>query len=140
LTLPVEIRELLLESWNHKRNSVERVGIWHPFIVGRSGGAGRLASRRLGRGVAGGALADVVTLQRRRAGAQSGEDEEGLFLDTIAEYQWARDVAGLAATTLDRLVKPIIEVCDHFGLPPWRLTPRHIDSYFAGSGRRGGRR
>lgn len=81
-------------------------------------------------------LADVVALQRRTALAAGDGDEEALFLDTIAEYQWARDVAGLAATTLDRLVKPIVEVCEHFGLAPWRLTPRQVDSYFAGVGRR----
>ncbi len=61
-------------------------------------------------------LADVITLQRRKSAALSDGDEESFFLDTVAEYQWARDAAGLAATTLDRLVKPIIEVCQHYGL------------------------
>lgn len=82
-------------------------------------------------------LAEVVTLQRRRAAELSAGDEEGFFLDTVAEYQWARDVAGLAATTLDRLVKPIIEVCEHYGVVAWRLSPRQVDMYFAGPGKRG---
>jgi integrase/recombinase XerC len=82
-------------------------------------------------------LADVITLQRRRSAAVSDGDEESFFLDTVAEYQWARDAAGLAATTLDRLVKPIIEICQHYGLVAWRLTPRQVDLYFAGPGKRG---
>ena len=81
-------------------------------------------------------LADVVTLQRRKDAAVSDGDEESFFLDTIAEYQWARDAAGLAPATLDGLTKPILEVCQHYGLPPWRLTPRHVDKYFAGVGKR----
>jgi integrase/recombinase XerC len=32
-------------------------------------------------------LADVVTLQRRRAAEAHAEDEEGLFADTLAEYR-----------------------------------------------------
>jgi integrase/recombinase XerC len=64
-------------------------------------------------------------------------DDESFYLDTVAEYQWARDAAGLAATTLDRLVKPIIEICQHYGLVAWRLTPRQVDLYFAGPGKRG---
>jgi integrase len=82
-------------------------------------------------------LADVVTLERRRAAAISVGDEQSFFLDTLAEYQWARDVAGLAASTLDQLVKPVIEVCQHYGVVPWRLTPRQVDRYFAGPGKRG---
>jgi integrase/recombinase XerC len=82
-------------------------------------------------------LADIITLQRRQAAALSDGDEESFFLDTVAEYQWARDAAGLAATTLDRLVKPIIEICQHYDLVPWRLTPRQVDMYFAGPGKRG---
>jgi hypothetical protein len=39
-------------------------------------------------------LADVVTLQRRRQAKLSVQDEQSLFVDTIAEYQWARDAAG----------------------------------------------
>ena len=81
-------------------------------------------------------LADVVTLQRRKDAAVSDGDEESFFLDTIAEYQWARDAAGLAPATLDGLTKPVLEVCQHYGLPPWRLTPRHVDKYFAGAGKR----
>jgi integrase/recombinase XerC len=79
-----------------------------------------------------------MTLQRQRAG-QAPSDDEGLFFaDTLAEYQWARDVAGLAPSTLERLTRPVIEVCEHFGLMPWKLTPRHIDQYFAGPGKRAG--
>jgi len=81
-------------------------------------------------------LADVVTLQRRKDAMVSDGDEESFFLDTIAEYQWARDAAGLAPATLDGLTKPILEVCQHYGLAPWRLTPRHLDKYFAGAGKR----
>ena len=82
-------------------------------------------------------LADVATLQRRKAAEVSDGDEESFFLDTLAEYQWARDAAGLAATTLDRLTKPVLEICEHYGLAPWRLTPRQVDKYFAGVGKRG---
>lgn len=81
-------------------------------------------------------LAEVVTLQRRR-GRASGGDEESFFLDTLAEYQWARDVAGLAASTLDRLVTPVIEICDYYGVVAWRLAARQVDAYFAGPGKRG---
>jgi hypothetical protein len=41
-------------------------------------------------------VADVVTLQRRAAATIRDGDEEGFFQDTIAEYVWARDVAGLS--------------------------------------------
>jgi integrase/recombinase XerC len=43
---------------------------------------------------------------------------------------------GLAPSTLDGLTKPVIEVCEHYGVPPWRLTPRQVDMYFAGTGKR----
>ncbi|GAA3250984.1 hypothetical protein GCM10010532_097960 [Dactylosporangium siamense] len=79
-------------------------------------------------------LADVLTLDRRRAAG--GGDEQAMFLDTVAEYQWARDVAGLAPSTLERLVGPVLEVCEHFEVVPWRLTARDVDRYFAGPGRR----
>ncbi len=52
------------------------------------------------------------------------------------EYLWARDVAGLAPTTLHRQVQPVVEVCDFYDLPPWQITPRHLDQYFAGVGKR----
>jgi integrase/recombinase XerC len=81
-------------------------------------------------------LADVVTLQRCKDAAVSDSGEESFFLDTIAEYQWARDAAGLAPATLDGLTKPVLEVCQHYGLAPWRLTPRHVDRYFSGAGKR----
>jgi integrase/recombinase XerC len=81
-------------------------------------------------------LADVVTLQRRKAAEVTADDEQSFFLDTVAEYQWARDTAGLAAATLDGLTKPIIEICQYYGLVPWQLTPRQVDKYFAGVGKR----
>ena len=81
-------------------------------------------------------LANVVTLQRRRVAEVSDGDERSFFVDTLAEYQWARDAAGLAATTLDRLTKPVLEICEHYGLVAWRLTPRQVDQYFAGAGKR----
>src|SRR6266508_38305 len=82
-------------------------------------------------------LAEVVTLQCRRAAEVSVGDEQSLFVDTLAEYQWARDVAGLAASTLDKLIQPIVEICQYYGVVPWRLTPRQVDRYFAGPGKRG---
>lgn len=81
-------------------------------------------------------LADVVTLQRRRRARISVQDEESFFVDTLTEYQWARDAAGLAASTIDQLVKPVIEVCDFYGTVPWQLSPREVDKYFAGPGKR----
>jgi integrase/recombinase XerC len=81
-------------------------------------------------------LADVVTLQRRRQARLSAQDEESFFVDTLSEYQWARDAAGLAPSTLNNLIKPVIEVCDYYGVVPWRLTPREVDRYFAGPGKR----
>ncbi|MEC3997133.1 site-specific integrase [Actinacidiphila sp. DG2A-62] len=81
-------------------------------------------------------LADVVTLQRRRQARISVQDEESFFVDTLTEYQWARDAAGLAASTIDQLVKPVIEVCDFYGTVPWQLSPREVDKYFAGPGKR----
>lgn len=86
-------------------------------------------------------LADVVTFGRQRAAqAASDDEEERFFADTLAEYQWARDVAGLASPTLARLTRPLIEVCEHYVLVPWRLTPRHVDRYFAGPASGPGRR
>ncbi|MFD9595307.1 hypothetical protein ACFWA9_21500 [Kitasatospora sp. NPDC059973] len=72
-------------------------------------------------------LADVVSIQRRAAAGASGEDAEAFFHDTLMEYVWARDVAGLAPTTLHNLVKPVIELCDFYDLYPWQITPRHLD-------------
>jgi integrase len=81
-------------------------------------------------------LADVVTPERRGQSRMSAQDEESFFVDTLEEYQWARDAAGLAPSTLHHLVKPVIEVCEHYGTVPWRLTPREVDKYFAGAGKR----
>lgn len=66
----------------------------------------------------------------------SAEDEESFFVDALTEYQWARDSAGLAPSTIDQLIKPVIEVCDFYGTVPWHLTPREVDKYFAGPGKR----
>lgn len=78
----------------------------------------------------------MLTLQRQGAAFTDAGDEVAFFLDTVAEYVWARDVAGLAATTLQKLVQPVIEVCDFYESVPWRLTPRQVDYYFAGPGKR----
>jgi hypothetical protein len=66
----------------------------------------------------------------------STQDEESFFVDALTEYQWARDSAGLAPSTIDQLIKPVIEVCDFYGTVPWHLTPREVDKYFAGPGKR----
>jgi hypothetical protein len=58
-------------------------------------------------------LSDVLLLQRRYAGGADEEGEQLFFMDTLVEYRWARDVAGLASSTLDGLTKPVIEVCDY---------------------------
>lgn len=63
-------------------------------------------------------LADVVTFGRQRTAQAPPDDAERFFADTLAEYQSARDVAGLAPSTLERLTRPVIEVCEHFGLVP----------------------
>ena len=81
-------------------------------------------------------LDGAVTFGTRRGGRVAVDDERSLFLDTLAEYVWARDVAGLSAGTLDRLTQPVIEVCEHYGAVPWRLTPRQVDLYFVGPGKR----
>jgi hypothetical protein len=79
-------------------------------------------------------LADVFTLHRGRTVA-GARDERAYFFDTLAEYQWARDTAGLMPNTIDQLVKPVIEVCEFYDLVPWRLVPRDLDRYFAGPGK-----
>lgn len=81
-------------------------------------------------------LADVVAIQRRRTAAALPEDEAGFFFETLVEYQWARDAAGLAPSTLGQLLKPMVEICGHYETVPWRLTPRDVDRYFAGVGKR----
>lgn len=81
-------------------------------------------------------LADVQVLQRRAAAQTDAVDEQGFYLDTVSEYLWARDVAGLAPTTLENLVRPVMELCSFYDLVPWRLTPRHVDRFYAGQGRR----
>lgn len=83
----------------------------------------------------GAGLAEVFQLHRRR-GARDGLSERDYFFDTLAEYQWARDAAGLMPETVDKLVKPVIEICEYLDLAPWRLQPRDLDRYFAGPGKR----
>lgn len=73
---------------------------------------------------AGSGLAAVFTLQRRRSAAIAPEDERSFYLDTLAEYQWARDAAGLMPGTIDQLVKPVIELCEYYDTVPWRLQPK----------------
>lgn len=80
-------------------------------------------------------LADVRTLQRAAAETSSPADERALFQDTVAEYLWARDVAGLAPSTLESLVKPLLQLCAFYDTVPWRLSPRDVDRYFAGPGK-----
>ncbi|MGW3983594.1 tyrosine-type recombinase/integrase [Streptomyces mirabilis] len=81
-------------------------------------------------------LADVQILQRRAAAQSDAVDEQGFYLETVSEYLWARDVAGLAPSTLENLVRPVLELCSFYDLVPWRLTPRHVDRFYIGPGRR----
>jgi hypothetical protein len=82
-------------------------------------------------------LADVVTLQRQVASTSSHEDECALFQDSLAEYLWARDVAGLLPKTLESLIQPVLEICSFYDVMPWGLTSRNLDQYFAGPGKKG---
>ncbi|MVO90247.1 tyrosine-type recombinase/integrase [Streptomyces sp. p1417] len=82
-------------------------------------------------------LADVLTLQRKAFETSTATDERALFQDTLAEYCWARDVAGLSPRTLQILVQPVLEVCSFYDVVPWRLTSRDVDRYFAGPGKPG---
>ncbi|MGW7134487.1 tyrosine-type recombinase/integrase [Streptomyces bobili] len=77
------------------------------------------------------------TLQRTVAAsaASTPDEERDLFQDAVAEYLWARDVAGLSPLTLESLVKPVLQICSFYNTVPWRLTPRDFDRYFAGPGR-----
>ncbi|MEU3778140.1 site-specific integrase [Streptomyces sp. NPDC032472] len=81
-------------------------------------------------------LADVFTLQRQRSAFTGPVEERDYFFDTLAEYQWARDAAGLTPQTIDQLIKPVIELCEFYDVVPWRLVPKHLDQYFAGAGKR----
>ncbi|MBJ7352739.1 MAG: hypothetical protein JHD12_19555, partial [Rhodococcus sp.] len=85
-------------------------------------------------GVGSGELADVESLQR--LASASGDDEHDFFRNTLVEYGWARDVAGLSPATLQRIMYPVIEICDYFDCVPWRLTQQQFDQYFAGPGKR----
>jgi integrase len=85
---------------------------------------------------AGAGLADVFSLHRHRSVLSAPEEERAFYLDTLAEFQWARDAAGLMPGTIDQLVKPVIELCEFYDTVPWRLQPRQLDRYFAGPGKR----
>ncbi|MFB0629543.1 hypothetical protein [Streptomyces sp. AB3(2024)] len=63
-------------------------------------------------------LADVLTLQRQTAATVSVEAERALFQDSLAEYVWARDVAGLSPRTLESLVQPVLEICAYYDVMP----------------------
>ncbi|MGW7139339.1 hypothetical protein [Streptomyces xanthophaeus] len=39
-------------------------------------------------------------------------------------------------SSISQLVKPVIEVCEHYDVVPWQLTPAALDRYFAGPGKR----
>ncbi len=78
----------------------------------------------------------MVPLQRGRAGVRNRVGPQDFFADSLIEYRWARDVSGLATSTLDQLVKPVIEICEFYDLVPWQLTPTHVDQYFSGPGKR----
>ncbi|MCC3652616.1 site-specific integrase [Streptomyces sp. S07_1.15] len=77
------------------------------------------------------------TFQRRASESSSPDAERDLYQDTLAEYCWARDVAGLSPRTLQNLVQPVLEVCAFYEVVPWRLTSRDVDRYFAGPGKPG---
>lgn len=81
-------------------------------------------------------LADVMTLQRRAAAVADAEDEKALFQDTLAEYGWARDVAGVTPQSLAHVLSAVAEVCRFYDVVPWRLNSRLLDEYFAGPGKR----
>lgn len=98
-----------------------------------TGGGGTTVQDRLAEA----GLADVLTLQRQAFEGSTPADERTLFQDTLAEYCWARDVAGLSAKTLQILVQPVLEICSFYDVMPWRLTPRDLDRYFAGPGKPG---
>ncbi|KLN71582.1 integrase [Rhodococcus erythropolis] len=78
------------------------------------------------------ALADVESLQR----LDPDVDEREFYRNTLVEYGWARDVAGLTPSTLQQIMYPVIEVCDYFDCVPWRLTQKQFDQYFSGPGKR----
>ncbi|MGW1755396.1 hypothetical protein [Streptomyces mirabilis] len=66
--------------------------------------------------------ADVLTLQRQSAATASAEVERALYQDSLAEYVWPRDVAGLSPRTLESLVQPVLEICSYYDVMPWRLS------------------
>ncbi|GAA5702467.1 hypothetical protein [Streptomyces avermitilis] len=96
---------------------------------------GKSGTRSLASGRDAVGLAEVFSLHTYRS--RSGQaDERSYFFDTLAEYQWARDAAGLMPASIDQLVKPVIELCEHYDVVPWQFTPTALDRYFAGPGKR----
>ncbi|WP_329374744.1 hypothetical protein [Streptomyces sp. NBC_01483] len=62
-------------------------------------------------------LAEVFSLHTYRS--RSGQaDARPYVFNTLAEYQWARDAAELLPVSFDPLVKPVIELCEHYALVP----------------------
>ncbi|MFD9379371.1 hypothetical protein ACFWBH_28245 [Streptomyces sp. NPDC059999] len=67
-------------------------------------------------------LAEVFSLHTYRSSSGQAH-ERSYFFDTPAEYPWARDAAGLMPSSISRLVKLVIELCEHYDIVPWHLTP-----------------
>lgn len=120
--VPLVISQTVADSGSRRLALVQSVG--EPEVA-----RGEIDGSRPG-------LADVFSLHCRRAGAVRPENEREFFFETLAEYQWARDAAGLVPHTIDLLVKPVIEICEHYGTVPWKLEPRDLDQFFAGPGKR----
>ncbi|MFC8622027.1 hypothetical protein [Streptomyces anulatus] len=65
-------------------------------------------------------LTPLGTMGRTDSPAELSSRTSGShFLDTLAEYQWARDADGWMPSTIDQLVKPVLEIYEHFDLVPW---------------------
>ncbi|MET9176459.1 site-specific integrase [Streptomyces misionensis] len=128
--------DMSLSRWSFRRNS-QNLQAWFVICVFVDEYRTRRTALepRPAEELGGAGLADVFQLHRRR-GERDGLSERDYFFDTLAEYQWARDAAGLMPETVDKLVKPVIEICEYLDLAPWRLQPRDLDSYFAGPGKR----
>ncbi|MFJ5812040.1 alpha/beta hydrolase [Streptomyces sp. NPDC093093] len=66
----------------------------------------------------------------------------GRYSSTGRRVAWPREAAArartarLPASSISRLVKPVIELCEHDDIVPWHLTPAAGDRCFAGRGKR----
>lgn len=94
-------------------------------------GAGNRAA-----GGSGPTLAQVVPFARQGAVASkdpsgSVEEEWDLYVDVLAEYAWSRDAAGVAGPTIQATINRIDSFVSHFREPPWRISHRMADNYFA---------